>query len=219
MSQAIIGRKIGMTSVFTENGESVPVTVIEAPDNVITQIKTVETDGYEAVQIGYGARKEKKTTKALKGHFEKSGTEPKIRLNEFNNLLEGAEAGDSFSASDLFSEGERVDVIGTSKGKGFQGVVKRHGFAGVGGATHGQHNRDRAPGSIGAASTPSRVFKGMKMGGRMGGERVTVQNIEIVRIVADKNLVLVRGAVPGPNKGIVAIRKRITTLPVVEEND
>ena len=219
MSQGIIGRKIGMTSIFVDSGENVPCTVIEASDNVVTQIRTADKDGYDAVQIGYGSKKEKRTTKALKGHFKASGGDSKSHVREFDNLLPEVKVGDTFSASDLFTEGERVDVIGKSKGKGFQGVVKRHKFAGVGGQTHGQHNRNRAPGSIGAASTPSRVFKGMKMGGRMGGDRVTVQNIEIVRIIADKNLVIVRGAVPGPNKGIVAIRKRISTLPSVQEND
>ena len=166
MSQGIIGRKIGMTSIFVGNGENVPCTVIEASDNVVTQIKSQDVDGYDAVQVGYGSRKEKRTSKALKGHFAKSGTDPKRKLNEFKNLLPDVSVGDTFSVSDLFSEGERVDVIGKSKGKGFQGVVKRHGFRGVGGQTHGQHNRERAPGSIGAASTPSRVFKGTQLSGR-----------------------------------------------------
>lgn len=219
MSQGIIGRKIGMTSIFTEDGENIPCTVIEAPDNVVTQIKTTEKDGYEAIQVGYGSRKEKHTTSALKGHFKAAGTDPVRKMLEFENLIPDLKPGDAVSASTLFSEGERVDVIGTSKGKGFQGVVKRHGFRGVGGQTHGQHNRERAPGSIGAASTPSRVFKGMKMGGRMGGGRVTSENVQIVRIIPEKNLVLVRGSIPGPSKGIVAIRKRNRTIEAAEQND
>lgn len=219
MSQGIIGRKIGMTSIFTEAGENIPCTVIETPDNVVTQIKTTEKDGYDAVQVGYGSRKEKHTSRALQGHFKAAGTEPVRKMLEFENLIPDLKPGDSVSAETLFSEGERVDVIGTSKGKGFQGVVKRHGFRGVGGQTHGQHNRERAPGSIGAASTPSRVFKGMKMGGRMGGSRVTSENVQIVRIIPEKNLVLVKGAVPGPTKGIVAIRKRTRTIEAAEQND
>ncbi len=219
MSQGMIGRKIGMTSIFTDGGENIPCTVIEAPDNVITQIKTADKDGYDAVQVGYGARKVKHTSRALQGHFKAAGTDPKFKLMEFENLLPDLQPGDGISVSTLFSEGERIDVIGTSKGKGFQGVVKRHGFRGVGGQTHGQHNRERAPGSIGAASTPSRVFKGMKMGGRMGGSRVTSENVQIVRIIPEKNLVLVRGSIPGPTKSLVAIRKRNKTIASAEQND
>jgi len=207
MSIGIIGKKLGMTSVFTEDGRQFPCTVVEVKPNVVTQVKTDEKDGYSSVQLGVGERKEKHTTKAMKGHFEAAGVSPKIVLREFSSSNEDISIGDEINISDLFEEGEMIDVSGTSKGKGFQGVVKRHGFAGVNDATHGQHNRQRAPGSIGASSWPSRVFKGMRMGGRMGGDRVTVKNLTIIQILADQNVILIEGAVPGPTNGTVELRK------------
>ena len=205
----ILGRKIGMTSVFDADGNNVVCTVIDTGSCVVTQVKTEDTDGYTAVQMGFGDKKEKNTTKALQGHFEAAGTTPKRHMVEFRDFA-GADdltLGDEVRVADIFAEGDRVHVVGTSKGKGFQGVVKRHGFRGVNDATHGQHNRQRAPGSIGQASDPSRVFKGTKMGGRMGNSRVTVKNLSVVRILADKNVVLIRGAVPGPKQSLVEIRK------------
>lgn len=205
----ILGRKIGMTSVFDADGNNVVCTVIETGPCVVTQIKTEDTDGYAAVQMGFGDKKAKNTTKALQGHFEAASTGPKRHLVEFRDFAGAADLtlGDEVSAADVFAEGDRVHVVGTSKGKGFQGVVKRHGFRGVNDATHGQHNRQRAPGSIGQASDPSRVFKGTRMGGRTGNSRVTVKNLSIVRVLGDKNVVLVKGAVPGPKQGLVEIRK------------
>ncbi|MDX1439957.1 MAG: 50S ribosomal protein L3 [Rubricoccaceae bacterium] len=205
----LLGRKVGMTTVFDESGQQTVCTVIEAGPCPITQIKTEETDGYNAVQLGFGQKKERRTTKALRGHFEKVGTSPKRRLVEFRNFSFDGELaeGQELSVADLFVENEFVNVVGTSKGKGFQGVVKRHGFAGVNDQTHGQHNRQRAPGSIGQASSPSRVFKGTKMAGRTGGARVTVRNLRVVRLLPDQNLILVKGAVPGPKNGILEIRK------------
>lgn len=207
----LIGKKIGMTSLF-EEGKNVPCTVIEVEPNVVTQIKTVGGEGYDAVQIGYGYRKDKRTSAALKGHFKKAGTEGKRKLVEFRMRGDYATYGDiaagtELSVADVFAEGEYVDVIGTSKGKGFQGVVKRHGFGGVGQATHGQHNRLRAPGSVGACSTPARVFPGMRMAGQMGNERVKVQNLRVIKIDAENNLLVVSGAVPGPKGGFVQIEK------------
>lgn len=202
----LIGKKIGMTSVFQEDGKNLACTVIELGPCVVTQVRTEETDGYEAVQLGYGEAKEKNTPAQQKGHFKKAKTTPKRKLVEFKGFDE-ANLGDSISASDLFEEGDFVDVVGTSKGKGFQGVVKRHNFGGVGQATHGQHNRQRHPGAIGACSTPSRVFKGLKMAGRMGNDRVKVQNLEILKIIGDRNLVLVSGSVPGANNSFVIIEK------------
>ncbi len=205
----IIGKKIGMTSVFDAAGNNVPCTVILAGPNVVTQIKSDETkDGYQAVQLAFDEKRSKRTSSALRGHFAKAGTEPKRKVVEFRGFNVDVELGDEVSADQVFTEGERVDVVGTSKGKGFQGVVKRHGFSGVGMRTHGQHNRNRAPGSIGAGSDPSRVFKGMKMAGQMGNERVKVKNLEVVRVLADQNLVLVRGAVPGARNGYVEIHKK-----------
>ena len=201
----IIGKKVGMTSIFNEEGKLVACTVVEAGPCVVTQVKTLENDGYDAVQIGFGDKKEKNTTKPLKGHFEKSGGVPKAKLIEFRGLFE-VSVGDVVEV-DILNEGDVVSVIGTSKGKGFQGVVKRHGFSGVGGQTHGQHNRGRAPGSIGACSTPSRVFKGMKMGGRMGSDRVKERNVRILKVMSDQNLVVVRGAVPGAIGSYVIIEK------------
>jgi large subunit ribosomal protein L3 len=207
----IIGRKIGMTSIFDDQGQSIPCTLIEAGPCVVTQIKTEATDGYNAVQLGWGEKKDKHTTKALKGHLSKSNTTPKRKLVEFRNfkeLFDGeVSLGQSLVVANVFEEGDFVDAIGTSKGKGFQGVVRRHNFAGVGDATHGQHNRERAPGSIGAASYPSRVFKGMKMAGRMGGGRVKVLNLRVMKILEDKNLILVSGAVPGAKNSVVILEK------------
>lgn len=202
----IIGRKIGMTSIYSEEGKNMPCTVIEAGPCVVTQMRTEETDGYNAVQIGYEEKGEKRTSAALRGHFKKAGTAPLRHVMEFNGYNEEVKLGDTIDLS-IFEEGEFVDVSGTSKGKGFQGVVKRHGFAGVGDATHGQHNRMRAPGSIGGASTPSRVFKGMRMAGRTGGDQVKVQNLLVLKILGDKNLIMVKGAVPGPKGSIVTIEK------------
>jgi large subunit ribosomal protein L3 len=203
----IIGKKIGMTSLFTPDGKNIPCTLIEAGPCVVTQVKTVENDGYNAVQIAYGEKKAKNTTKALAGHFAKAGTTPKKRLVEFRTEDLGTFTLGSTVETSLFEEGEFVDVVGTSKGKGFQGVVKRYNFQGVGGQTHGQHNRLRHPGSIGACSWPSRVFKGMRMGGRMGTDRVKIQNLKVMRIVADKNLILVSGSVPGAKNGYVVLEK------------
>lgn len=203
----IIGKKIGMTSLFTPDGKNIPCTLIEAGPCVVTQVKTVDSDGYNAVQIAYGEKKAKNTTKALAGHFAKAGTTPKKRLVEFRTEGVATYSLGSTVETSLFEEGEFVDVVGTSKGKGFQGVVKRYNFQGVGGQTHGQHNRLRHPGSIGACSWPSRVFKGMRMGGRMGTDRVKIQNLKVMRIVADKNLILVSGSVPGAKNGYVYLEK------------
>lgn len=195
-----------MTSLFTSDGKYTPVTVIQAGPCVVTQVKTVETDGYEAVQLGYGEKKLKRVTKAEAGHYKKANTAPKKKVAEFDVVDATFNLGDTVDVN-LFEEGEFIDVVGTSKGKGFQGVVKRHGFAGVGGQTHGQHNRARHPGSIGACSWPSRVFKGMRMAGRTGGNRVKVQNLTVVRVIADKNLLVVSGSVPGAKNSYVLIEK------------
>ncbi len=208
MSKGLLGKKIGMTSVFGDDGAHYPCTVVEVAPNVVTQIRTEENDGYAAVQLAIGDKKEKRTSKAMRGHFEASGTSPKRYLREFEMSDKELSAGDTVSIEDVFEEGEIIDVSGTSKGKGFQGVVKRHGFRGVGDATHGQHNRQRAPGSIGAGSDPSRVFKGMRMGGRMGTDRVTVKNLTILRIISEQNAVLIGGAIPGPKNGLVELRKK-----------
>ncbi|MBT8265313.1 MAG: 50S ribosomal protein L3 [Bacteroidia bacterium] len=202
----LIGKKIGMTSIFDENGKNIPCTVIEAGPCVVTQVRTEETDGYNAVQIGFDDKTEKHATKAELGHAKKAGTSVKRKVVEFQGYDEEYKLGDAITV-EHFIEGEFVDVSGTSKGKGFQGVVKRHGFAGVGQATHGQHNRLRAPGSIGAASYPARVFKGMKMAGRMGGETVKVQNLRVLKVVPEKNLLVVKGAVPGHKNAYVIIQK------------
>ena len=202
----IIGKKIGMTSLFTPDGKNIPVTLIQAGPCVVTQVKTVENDGYAAVQLGFGDKKLKRVTKAEAGHYKKTNTAPKKKVAEFDTEGVSLNAGDVVDAN-LFIEGEFVDVVGTSKGKGFQGVVKRHGFAGVGGQTHGQHNRARHPGSIGACSWPSRVFKGMRMAGRTGGNRVTIQNLTVMRVIADKNLLVVSGSVPGAKNSYVLIEK------------
>lgn len=202
----LIGRKIGMTSIFDENGKNIPCTVIEVGPCVVTQVRTKEVDGYEAYQLGFDDAKEKNATKAAIGHFKKAGTSVKRKVVEFQDFDQAYKLGDTITV-DLFAEGDFVDVQGTSKGKGFQGVVKRHGFGGVGQVTHGQHNRLRAPGSIGASSYPSRVFKGMRMAGRTGGEKVTVQNLRVLKVVADKNLLVVKGAVPGHKNSYVIVQK------------
>ena len=201
----LLGRKVGMTSVYSVEGKATPCTVIEAGPCVVTQVKTQDRDGYEAVQIGFGDRKEKNTPSALKGHFKKAKTSPKSDLVEFSGFDE-VKLGDTLEA-DVFEEGEFVSISGTSKGKGFQGVVKRHGFAGVGQATHGQHNRLRAPGSIGGASYPARVFKGMRMGGQTGNKRVTIENLQILKVLKEKNLLVVKGSIPGAKGSTVIIEK------------
>jgi large subunit ribosomal protein L3 len=202
-----IGKKVGMTSVYSAAGKNIPCTVIEAGPCVVTQIKTTEKDGYQAVQIAFGDKKEKNTSKPMQGHFKKAGVTPKRFIFEVDGFDADVKLGDVITLSDIFTEGENVDVIGTTKGKGFQGVVKRHGFAGVGESTHGQHNRLRAPGSLGASSDPSRVFPGMRMAGRTGGDRRTVQNLEVVKVLPEENLILIKGAVPGFNGATVLIVK------------
>jgi len=202
----LIGRKIGMTSIFDENGKNIPCTVIEAGPCVVTQVRTNEVDGYEALQLGFDDKTEKHATKADLGHFKKAGTSAKKKVVEFQGFEGEFKLGDNVTV-EVFNEGEFVDVQGVSKGKGFQGVVKRHGFGGVGQSTHGQHNRLRAPGSVGASSYPSRVFKGMRMAGRMGGENVKVQNLRVLKVVVEKNLLVVKGAVPGCKNSYVIIQK------------
>jgi large subunit ribosomal protein L3 len=204
----LIGKKIGMTSVYDDLGKNIPVTIIEAGPCVVTQIRTKDKDGYDAIQLSFDEMKEKHTNKAMKGHFAKAGTTPKKVLAEFTRFEAGhqKEYGDILGV-DVFIEGEYIDVVGISKGKGFQGVVKRHHFAGVGEATHGQHNRLRAPGSVGASSYPSRVFPGQRMAGRMGGDRVKVINLQIIRLIPEKNLVLVKGSVPGPNGSYLILER------------
>jgi len=202
----LIGKKIGMTSLYDVNGKNIPCTVIEAGPCVVTQVRTKDTDGYTALQLGFDDKSDKNSSKAAIGHFKKANTTVKRKLVEFQNFSEDHKLGDNISV-EHFNEGEFVDVSGTSKGKGFQGVVKRHGFAGVGQATHGQHNRLRAPGSIGAASYPARVFKGMRMAGQMGNETVKVQNLLVVKVVLEKNLLIVKGCVPGHNNSYVIISK------------
>lgn len=202
----LIGRKIGMTSIFDENGKNIPCTVIEAGPCVVTQVRTNAVDGYEALQLGFDDKTEKHATKADLGHFKKAGTSAKKKVVEFQGFEGEFKLGDNITV-EVFNEGEFVDVQGVSKGKGFQGVVKRHGFGGVGQATHGQHNRLRAPGSVGASSYPSRVFKGMRMAGRMGGDNVKVQNLRVLKVVAEKNLLVVKGAIPGCKNSYVIIQK------------
>ncbi|WP_319273033.1 50S ribosomal protein L3 [uncultured Draconibacterium sp.] len=204
----IIGKKIGMTSVFSVEGKNIPCTVIEAGPCVVTQVKTAETDGYEALQLAYGEKKDKHATKAEVGHFKRAGVSPKRKVVEFHNTYqEEFELGQEIDVS-IFNEKDYVDIIGVSKGKGFQGVVKRHNFRGVNDATHGQHNRLRAPGSIGASSWPSRVFKGMRMAGRDGGKTVTIENLEVVKIIPEKNVLVVKGSVPGAKGSYLIIRKQ-----------
>jgi len=202
----LIGKKIGMTSVFSENGKNVPCTVIEAGPCFVTQVKTKEKDGYKAVQLGFQTKSEKHTIKSEMGHFKVAGVLPQRHLVEFKDFEKELKPGDVLTV-EIFEENSYVDIIGTSKGKGYQGVVKRHNFSGVGETTHGQHNRQRAPGSLGASSFPSRVFKGMKMGGRMGGNRVTVQNLLVLKVIPEHNLLVVKGSIPGAKNSIVIINK------------
>ncbi len=204
----LLGKKVGMTSLFDANGKQIPCTVIEAGPCVVTQVKTIEKDGYEAIQLAFGEKKESRTTKPMRGHFAKANTTPKQYLAEFSRFEEGSKKsfGEVLDVN-VFQEGEFVDVVGTSKGKGFQGVVKRHGFSGVGDVTHGQHDRLRAPGSVGASSYPSRLFKGLRMAGQTGAKRVKVQNLQIVKIIPEKNLMLVKGSVPGPKGSILKIER------------
>jgi large subunit ribosomal protein L3 len=202
----LIGKKVGMTSVFLDNGKNVACTVIQAGPCNVTQIKTQEKDGYSAVQLGFDEKKEKSCVKPEIGHFKKAGVAPKRKVVEFRDVTSDVTLGQEFNVT-LFSAGEWLDITGISKGKGFQGVVKRHGFAGVGEATHGQHNRLRAPGSIGACSTPSRVFRGMRMAGRTGSDRVTIQNLEIIKVLPEQNLLVVKGSVPGAKGGYLILEK------------
>ena len=202
----LIGKKIGMTSIYDENGKNLPCKVIEAGPCAVTQVKTNEVDGYNAVQLGFTDKNDKHTTKAEAGHFKKSKSSAKQKLIEFQNFDQELNLGDKLTV-EHFNEGEFVDVSGTSKGKGFQGVVKRHGFAGVGDSTHGQHNRLRAPGSIGAGSSPSRVFKGMRMAGQTGNSKVKVLNLKVVKVMSEDNILIVRGSVPGHNNSYIIVQK------------
>jgi large subunit ribosomal protein L3 len=202
----IIGKKVGMTSIFDAEGRNIPCTVIEAGPCVVTQVRTSEKDGYEAVQLAFDEKKEKNTSSQMKGHFAKANTTPKRKLVEFQTFEDEKSLGDTITV-EIFAEGDFVDVVGTSKGKGFQGVVKRHGFSGVGMQTHGQHNRLRAPGSLGASSWPSRVFKGMRMAGRTGGDRVKVQNLQVLKVYTEQNLLVVSGSIPGAKGSYVIVDK------------
>jgi large subunit ribosomal protein L3 len=207
----IIGKKVGMTRVYNSDYKVIPCTVIEASPCVVTQLRSLEKDGYIAVQLGYDDKKEKNTTKALMGHFEKASSIPKKKLVEFKCLGDSSESlpalGSIIKVEDVFKEGDYVDVRGVSKGKGFQGVVKRHGFSGVGSRTHGQHNRERAPGSVGASSYPSRVFKGMRMAGRMGGDKIFVANLRVLQMLPEKNIIVISGCVPGAKGSYVILEK------------
>ncbi len=203
----LLGKKIGMTSVFSADGKNVPCTVIEVGPCVVTQIKTVESDGYEAIQLGFEQKKEKHTTKPMAGHFNKAGVAPQRYLAEFKGFEGEYKLGDTITVDGLFAESDFVDIQGTSKGKGFQGVVKRHGFGGVGQSTHGQHNRQRKPGSIGACSYPAKVFKGMRMAGQMGNEKVTIQNLQVLKVMPEHNLLMIKGSIPGSKGSIVIIEK------------
>ena len=202
----LLGKKIGMTSVFSAEGKNIPCTVIEVGPCVVTQVKNVEKDGYEAVQLGFQEAKEKNTTAPMKGHFQKAGTTPKRHLAEFTGFDQELNLGDTLTV-ELFADTSYVDIIGVSKGRGFQGVVKRHGFGGVGQATHGQDDRLRKPGSIGACSYPAKVFKGLRMGGQMGNKRVTTQNLQVIKVIPEHNLLLIKGSVPGYNGSIVSVLK------------
>ena len=202
----IIGKKIGMTSFFNAEGQNIPCTLIEAGPCVITQVKTKAIDGYEAIQVAFEDKKDKHTSAGLKGHFAKASTTPKRKVVEFSDFETEVKLGDVLTAS-IFAEGDIVDVVGTSKGKGFQGVIKRHGFGGVGGATHGQHNRLRAPGSLGASSFPARVFKGMRMAGQQGNVRVKTQALEILKVIADQNILVIKGALPGAKGSYIIVEK------------
>ena len=203
----LIGKKIGMTRLFETEGKVIPCTLVELGPCVVSQVKTVATDGYVAIQLGYDEAKEKNTSAAMLGHFKKAKTTPKRKLVEFKSFDKNVSIGDTLAVADIFEEGDIIDAIGTSKGKGFQGVVKRHGFAGVGGQTHGQHNRGRHPGSIGSCSYPSRVFKGIRMAGRMGTDRVTVKNLKVVKVLAEKNLIVISGSLPGAINGYIILEK------------
>jgi len=203
----LIGKKVGMTSIYSAAGKNIPCTILEVGPCVVTQVRTLEKDGYKAVQLGFGDRSQKRTSKAMQGHFKRAGVGLKRKLVEFRGFASEYNAGDELKVNDIFEEGQYVSVSGLTKGKGFQGVVKRYGFAGVGQATHGQHNRLRAPGSIGAASTPARVFKGMRMAGQMGNTRVTIDNLEVVKVLAEDGVLVVKGAVPGHRGSTVVIRK------------
>jgi large subunit ribosomal protein L3 len=205
--QGLIGKKVGMTSIFDENGKNIPCTVLQAGPCVVTQIKTLEKDGYFAVQLGFDDKKEKHTTRAEMGHFKKVNTTPKRKLIEFTGFAEGQVKEGEVLTAELFRPDNWVDVRGWSKGKGFQGVVKRHGFSGVGGQTHGQHNRGRAPGSLGASSFPSRVLPGMRMGGRTGGDKVMAISMRVLKLMPEDNILIVKGSVPGPKGGYVIITK------------
>ena len=202
----LLGKKIGMTSVFSAEGKNIPCTVIEVGPCVVTQVKNVEKDGYDAVQLGYEEAKEKNTSAPMKGHFQKAGTTPKRHLAEFTGFGQEMNLGDTVTV-ELFADATYVDVVGVSKGRGFQGVVKRHGFGGVGQATHGQDDRLRKPGSIGACSYPAKVFKGLRMGGQMGNKRVTTQNLQVIKVIPEHNLLLIKGSVPGYNGSIVSVLK------------
>lgn len=204
--KGIIGKKIGMTSIFAEDGKQIACTIIEAGPNTVTQVKTIETDGYSAVQLAYGDKKDKHATKAEINHYAKAQTSAKKFVKEFRNYSIEKSLGETITL-DIFAEGDKIEVVGTTKGKGFQGVVKRHGFSGVGEASHGQHDRQRAPGSIGGSSYPSRVFKGMRMAGRMGNDRVKLRGLKVVKIFPEKNYILISGSVPGHNGSIVLIQK------------
>lgn len=209
----LIGKKIGMTSVFDNLGRHIPVTVVEVDTHVITQIKTEETDGYNAVQLSAFDKKEKNTSNALKGHLAKAGTTAKREIREFRNMeTEGLALGDELKIEDVFTIGDLVDVVGTSKGRGFSGVIKRHNFSGVGDATHGQHNRLRAPGSIGGASDPARVFKGMKMAGQHGNARTKMRNLSVANVLPESNTILITGSIPGPNGGYVEIHNKSSVI-------
>ncbi|MFO7868482.1 MAG: 50S ribosomal protein L3 [Bacteroidales bacterium] len=203
----LIGKKVGMTSIFDDGGKNIACTVIETGPCVVTHVKTEETDGYSSVQLSYDDKKEKNTSRAELGHFKKAKSTPKRKVIEFRDFEKETSLGETITVSDIVSEGQWIDITGTSKGKGFQGVVKRHGFGGVGESTHGQHNRLRAPGAIGACSTPSRVFKGMRMAGQMGGDRVMVENLEVVKVLPEKNVIVVKGCVPGAKGGYLIITK------------
>ena len=203
----LLGKKIGMTSVFSADGKNVPCTVIEVGPCVVTQVKNIEKDGYEALQLGFQDKKDKHTTKPMAGHFKKAGVTPKRHLAEFKGFEGEYKLGDTITVDGLFAENDFVDIAGTSKGKGYQGVVKRHGFGGVGQTTHGQHNRLRAPGSVGACSYPAKVFKGMRMAGQTGNKRVTVQNLQVLKVIAEHNLLMIKGSIPGSKGSIVIIEK------------
>ena len=203
----LIGKKIGMTSLYNADGQALACTVIQAGPCVVTQVRSEEKDGYKAIQLGFGEKKEKSSTRPMIGHFKKANTTPKQKLVEFKEFEVEHELGTSLSVQDIFAEGEFIDVVGNAKGRGFQGVVKRHGFAGVGGQTHGQHNRARHPGSIGACSFPSRVFKGIRMGGRMGNNRVKIQNLRILKVIPEQNLIVVGGSVPGSKNSFLILEK------------